>query len=82
MVHFEVSAGIPATAWAANPPLAVSTTEHVAGVEEVSVTGSPELAVTVNGLRVLRSRFGGVVNEIDCEVLRKLIVLPMPVAGA
>jgi hypothetical protein len=81
MMHFEVSAGIPATACAAYPPLAVSTIEHVAGVEEVSVTGNPELAETVSGLRVLRSRLGGVVNEIDCEVFRKLIVLPRP-AGA
>ena len=81
-MHFEVSAGAPATAWAAYPPFAVSTIEQVAGVEDFTITGSPELAENVSTLSELRSRFGGVVNEIDWLNFKKLIVFPMPTAGA
>jgi hypothetical protein len=65
MVHFDVSAGAPATACAAYPPLEVVTTEHVAGVDDVSVTASPELAETESGFRSEISRLGGVAKLRD-----------------
>jgi hypothetical protein len=54
----------------------------VAGVDEVRVTGNPEFDVATSGLSDARSLLAGVAKLITCPVLRKLIVLPIPTAGA
>ena len=54
---------------AANDPFGWVTIEQISGVVEVNITGSPEVADAVKGLRTPISRFAGVVKLIVCGAL-------------